>query len=128
MLDAWISGTFLVRIEQIRRRVLLGETIPHGEKVFSIFQPHTEWISKGKAGAPMELGLRVCIVEDQTRFILHHKVMEKISDEQIAVPIVTETKERFGQVVAFSFDKGFHSKVNQAQLTESLDLLALPSS
>jgi hypothetical protein len=33
--------------DQIRRRVLLGERIPHEEKVFSIFQPHTEWINKG---------------------------------------------------------------------------------
>lgn len=121
-----ISGMPSGKSSRSRRRVLLGEAIPHGEKVFSIFQPHTEWISKGKAGVPMELGLRVCIVEDQTRFILHHKVMEKISDEQIAAPIVTETKERFGQVVAFSFDKGFHSKANQAHLTESLDLLVLP--
>jgi hypothetical protein len=38
----------------------IAETIPHEEKVFSLFQPHTEWISKGKAGVPVELGLRVC--------------------------------------------------------------------
>jgi len=31
------------QIGQIRRRVLLGQTIPHGEKLFSIFQRHTEW-------------------------------------------------------------------------------------
>ena len=38
------------QIDQTRRRVLLGEVIPHAEKVFSIFEPHTEWICKGKAG------------------------------------------------------------------------------
>jgi hypothetical protein len=65
------------QIDQIRRRVLEGKIIPHDEKVFSLFQPHTEWISKGKAGVPVELGLRVCIVEDQFGFILHHQVMEK---------------------------------------------------
>lgn len=43
----------------IDRRVLKGECIPHEEKVFSIFEPHTEWICKGKAGVPVELGLRV---------------------------------------------------------------------
>ncbi len=43
------------QIDQIRRRVLAGEKIPHNEKVFSIFEPHTEWISKGKAGVPVEL-------------------------------------------------------------------------
>ena len=36
------------QISQIERRVLKGEEIPHREKVFSIFEPHTEWISKGK--------------------------------------------------------------------------------
>ena len=36
------------QIDQIDRRLLKGETIPHGEKVFSIFEPHTRWISKGK--------------------------------------------------------------------------------
>ena len=43
------------QIDQIHRRVILGEKIPHGEKVFSIFEEHTEWISKGKAGVPVEL-------------------------------------------------------------------------
>ena len=57
------------QIDQIDRRVLQGQTIPHQEKVFSSFQPHTEWISKGKAGVAAELGLHVCVVEDQHRFI-----------------------------------------------------------
>lgn len=59
------------QIDQIRRRILQGETIPHEEKVFSLFQRHTEWISKDKVGVPVELGLRVCILEDQHGFILH---------------------------------------------------------
>ena len=46
------------QIDQIRRRVVDGETIPHHEKVFSIFQEHTEWISKGKIGKSVELGLK----------------------------------------------------------------------
>jgi len=50
------------QIEQVRRRVLEGEVIPHHEKVFSIFEEHTEWLSKGKAGVPQELGLKVCRV------------------------------------------------------------------
>ncbi|MBT5221811.1 MAG: hypothetical protein HOM15_03110 [Gammaproteobacteria bacterium] len=38
------------QIDPIKRRFIEGETIPHDEKVFSLFQPHTEWISKSKAG------------------------------------------------------------------------------
>jgi hypothetical protein len=78
------------QIDQIRRRVLDGETIPHAEKVFSIFERHTEWISKGKAGVPVELGLRVAVVEDQHRFILGHRVMEKTTDDQVAVPLIED--------------------------------------
>ena len=76
------------QIDQIRRRVLLGERIPHQEKVFSIFEPHTEWINKGKAGVLVELGLRVVVSEDQHGFILTHRVMQKQTDDQIAVPLV----------------------------------------
>ena len=65
------------QMDQIRRRQLEGEVIPHAEKVFSLFEPHTEWIVKGKAGVPVELGLRVCVVEDQYQFILNHQVMRQ---------------------------------------------------
>lgn len=114
------------QIDQIRRRVLQGETIPHDEKVFSIFQPHTEWISKGKAGVPVELGLRVAIVEDQHRFILHHQVMEKTTDDKIAVSLVEQTQTRFPALKAMSFDKGFHSPANQTDLKQRLDTVVLP--
>ena len=58
------------QIDQVDRRLLKGETIPHEEKVFSIFEPHTRWISKGKAGCPVELGVPVCILEDGRGFVL----------------------------------------------------------
>ena len=47
------------QIDQINRRIILKQVIPHSEKVFSLFNPFTEWIAKGKAGVPVELGLRV---------------------------------------------------------------------
>lgn len=114
------------QIDQICRRVLQGEMIPHDEKVFSIFQPHTEWISKGKAGVPVELGMRVCVVEDQYRFILHHQIMEKTTDDQIAVSIVKQTQTRFPVLKAISMDKGFHSPSNQILLKEILEQVVLP--
>ena len=113
------------QIEQITRRVLNGEDIPHNEKVFSVFETHTEWISKGKAGVPVELGLKVCILEDQHQFILHHRVMEKETDDQVAVAMVTEAKKRFPKLNACSFDKGFHSPANQADLADHLEQVTL---
>ena len=114
------------QIQQIRRRVLQGETIAHAEKVFSIFEPHTEWIVKGKAGVPVELGLRVAVVEDYHGFILHHQVMEKTTDDRIAVAIVQESQARFPGLSSVSFDKGFHSRQNQADLQGLLDRVVLP--
>ena len=114
------------QIDQIKRRVIDGQSITHAEKVFSIFEPHTEWVSKGKAGVPQELGLRVCVLEDQHRFILHHQVMEKVTDEQVTVSMVLETKARFPALDACSFDQGFHTPQNQIDLQAQLRLVALP--
>lgn len=114
------------QIDQIRRRVLHGESIAHGEKVFSLFEPHTEWISKGKAGVPVELGLRVCVMEDSDRFILHHRVMQRCTDDQMAIPMVEQTQTRFEQLRSVSMDKGFHSPANQQDLAERLERVVVP--
>lgn len=114
------------QIDQIRRRVIQGEDIPHKGKVFSVFEEHTEWINKGKAGDIIELGLNICIVRDQFGFILHHIVMEQTQDKEIALPIVKETKSRFPQFNSCSFDKGFHTPENQIDLRRELDQVVLP--
>ena len=114
------------QIDQIRRRVIQGEVIAHEEKVFSIFEPHTEWISKGKAGVPVELGVKVCILEDQYQFILHHQVMQNQTDDSVTAQMVNQAQKRFPNLNACSFDKGFHSKDNQIALKEHLELVVLP--
>lgn len=113
-------------ISQIERRVFQGETIPHQEKIFSIFEPHTEWINKGKAGVPQELGLRVCVLEDQYRFILHHEVMEKKTDDQVTISMVEMAKQKFPLLTSCSFDKGFWSPSNKKKLDEILEDVILP--
>jgi hypothetical protein len=114
------------QINQIKRRVMDEEKIPHAEKVFSLFQPHTEWISKGKAGVPVELGIRMCIMEDTHGFILHHRVMQKETDDKIAVEMVKATQNKFPYFNACSFDKGFHSIANQQALKKELEQVVLP--
>ena len=80
------------QMDQVKRRLLKGETIPHEEKVFSIFEEHTRWVSKGKAGTPVELGVPVCVMEDQFQFILHHKILWAGGDVDLAAPMVEETQ------------------------------------
>jgi transposase, IS5 family len=114
------------QIEQIRRRVLWGQTIPHEEKVFSLFERHTEWVSKGKAGVPVELGLRVAVVEDQHRFILTHQVMQKTTDDQVAVTLVETALAGFPRISSASFDKGFHSPANHIALAALIPQVVMP--
>jgi hypothetical protein len=114
------------QIDQIRRRILLDEKIAHEEKVFSIFETHTEWISKGKAGVPQELGLKVCVLKDQYGFILHHQVLEQQTDEKVAVAMAQGAKDKFENLTGCSFDKGFYSPENKSRLTNILDYVILP--
>ena len=115
-----------LQIDQIRRRVVLDEKIAHEEKVFSIFHPHTEWISKGKAGVPQELGLMVCVLKDQYGFILHHQVLEQQTDNKVAVAMAQGARDRFANLAGCSFDKGFYSPDNQRELANILDYVILP--
>ena len=114
------------QIDQISRRNLKGETIAQDEKEFSIFEPHTYWISKGKVRVPQELGVAVSVVEDQYRFILQHQIMWEGSDVDYAVSLVADTRASFPDLRACSFDKGFHSPANQRELGDLLDECTVP--
>ena len=114
------------QMDQVERRLLNGESIAHQEKVFSVFEEHTRWISKGKAGVAVELGVPVCIVEDQFQFIVHHKILWQGGDVDVAVPMVEETQARFSDFRMCSFDRGFHSPNNRRRLDQMLDVNALP--
>ena len=114
------------QMAQVERRLLKGETIAHEEKVFSIFEGHTRWVSQGKAGTPVELGVPVCVMEDQFQFILHHKILWSGSDVDLAAPMVQETQALHPDLRVCSFDRGFHSPANRVRLDELLDLNVLP--
>ena len=114
------------QIDQTYRRVIENEKIPHDEKVFSIFETHTEWISKGKAGVPQELGRRVAIVEDQYGFIIDYYIGKQETDDQIAVPLIKSAKTLFPNMVSCSFDKAFYKPDNKKELNPYLELLVMP--
>jgi hypothetical protein len=113
-------------LDQIDRRAIKGETIPHDEKRFSIFEEHTEWIKKGKAGVLVELGVRVSILEDQHGFILNHIVMEKMTDDKVAVEIVAAAQDKFPNISSCSFDKGYYTPSNRRELSEILETVVMP--
>lgn len=98
-------------IELVNRRVLQGQKIPHSEKVFSLFEPHTEWINKGKAGIVAELGQKHLIVTDQNHFIVHHQLMGSSTDMEMTIALTKKLQKQYAdQLSSISFDKGFSSK------------------
>ena len=113
-------------INLIERCLLKGETIPSAEKVFSIFEPHTEWISKGKQNKKVELGHKVLIATDQYHFILHHQVIEGKADVELTVPLADTLLTRYSNIESLSLDKGFYSKENKELLSLSIPHLVMP--
>ena len=126
-----LAGDFLARVRNTRAMLHLGYSLPAAmlaelDAYIADIERHTEWINKGKAGVPVELGLRVAVCEDQHGFILYHRVMEKTTDDKIAIALVEQTKARFPEVQSASMDKGFHSPANQAGLAAIVDLPVVP--
>jgi hypothetical protein len=101
-----------------RRRVLLGETVPNADKIFSIFEPHTELIQRGKQPNPIQFGHNTLVIEDAVGFVVWYEVLGKgVLDQDRAVPVVRELQKRFGgKIESASFDRSFHTPQNQKDL------------
>ncbi len=111
-----------------QRRVLEGETVPNEDKLFSIFEPHTQLYKRGKAGQPIQFGRLLLVYEDAVGFLLHQHVMNRdAQDVDVAVEQTRTLQERLqGRIEAISFDCGFHSEENQTQLAEIVPHVCLP--
>lgn len=85
---------FLQRTEQVRctarRRVLEEEQVPNKEKLFSIFETHTQLYKRGKAGQPVQFGRLAMVYEDAAGFI---SLVSQVEDLQTLVdPQQTEVR------------------------------------
>lgn len=117
---------FMVRqTDLVSRRLIYGETIPQDEKLFSVFEPLTEWLSKGKAGKTVEFGHNILIATDEYNFIIDHQVVERTADVNLILPLADRLLERFA-IHSLSTDKGFYSKENKQQLAERIPMLVMP--
>lgn len=102
------------------RRLLQEETIPAAEKIFSLFEPHTEWIQKGKQRPNVELGHRLLIATCQHQLI-HDYAAPVGADVDQSLPVTDRLLGRYGAgaSASLSFDKGFTR-------AEDRELLSLP--
>jgi len=107
-------------IDQAARRVLQGQTVPPDEKLYSLFEEHTELIKRGKAGKPIEFGHKILIAQTGEKYIHHYQVMKKrIEDKELLAPAVAAHKEMFGGYPeVLSTDKGFYESMKQISALE----------
>jgi transposase, IS5 family len=124
--------TFIQRTRQVcnlaRRRVLAGETIPNQEKLFSLFETHTQLYKRGKAGEPLQFGRLVLVFEDGAGFITHHHVLPRDQgDRDVVVEQMRKVQKRHrGRIRRGSFDHGFHSPEVQKELAKILEHPCVP--
>lgn len=111
-----------------KRRVLHGEVIANHEKIFSMFEPDTELIRRGKVPQENQFGHNVLVIEDSAGFICAYQVMPKGSqDRDVIVPELRQLQTRLhGQIRRASFDQAFHSPENQEALAQIVALPCVP--
>lgn len=124
--------TFIERTQQVRgtarRRVLKGETVPNEEKLFSIFEPHTQLYKRGKAGEPEQFGRLLLVFEDAVGFVVHHHLLPRDKGDRDVIVDQTKALQAFlnGKMESLSLDRGFHSPDNQVQLSQIVKYPCLP--
>src|SRR6266542_2591232 len=123
-----IKSTFRATSHQVFKGKK-DEVIPAQEKIYSIFEPHTEWISKGKLNKKVELGHLLLITTDQHHFIVDYKVMENEKDPVQIKSLTDRIQQNFTgrKIYSHSFDKGFYSKDNLQTLQQTnIEQVILP--
>jgi transposase, IS5 family len=115
-------------IDQAERRVFGGEAVPVNEKVFSLFEEHTELLKRGKAGKPVEFGHKVLIAQTGEKFISHYRVLpRREEDKELLGETLEAHRSLFGQAPELlAADKGYYASVKQlAQLEEEIETVSI---
>lgn len=101
-------------VAQTRRRVLDGEQVSATDKIYSIFEPHTDLIKRGKAQRPVEFGRKVFLAESRIGLITQYRVIEGNPNDHVHVASSLQEHERlFGDAPKlYAADRGFYSPAN----------------
>lgn len=102
-------------ISQAQQRVFQDVKLPADEKVYSLFEEHTELLKRGKAGKPIEFGHKVLIAQTGEKFIHHYEVFGKRQeDKELIKPTLKAHEQLFGvNPDVLATDKGFYENMKQ---------------
>ena len=105
-------------LDQTKRRILDGESVPAPEKIVSIFEPHTDILVKGQRD--VQYGHKICLTGGSSSLILDCVI--EVGNPRDST-LVERTLERhmalFGEAPRQAcFDGGFATKVNVQRAKE----------
>jgi IS5 family transposase len=125
---AYFQGMLDKHIDLVDRRLLREEKIPAAEKIYSLFEPHTEWINKGKLHPSVELGHRLLIATDQHQLIQDYGVPVGGADVDQSIPVASRLLGRYGDgaIRSISFDKGFTRREDRELLSLYIPEVIMP--
>lgn len=107
-------------VTQADQRVLQGRKLAADEKLYSLFEAHTELIKRGKAGKAVEFGHKVLLAQTGEKFIHHYQVLpERQEDKDLLAPALEAHQALFGGYPALvAADKGFYENRDQLRALE----------
>ena len=111
------------------RAQINGEKVPASQRVFSLFEPHTELIKRGRREKPVEFGHKVLLCESAEKFITDYEVYAKQrADCELTESVIDRHEKLFGtRPEVLAADKGFCPADEKFQeLAQRVDTLAIP--
>ena len=102
-------------MKQTRARIFRGDTRAEG-KIFSLFEPSTEIIRKGKAGKPNEFGKMVKLQEAENQIVIDYEVYaQRPHDSELLIAAIETHQAMLGRVPRLvAADAAFYSAKNEA--------------
>ena len=121
----YFQSMIVKHIDLVNRRLILKETIPASEKIYSIFETYTEWITKGKMRPNVELGKRVNITTDQFHLIIDWEISNHTADVDMLIPLVDRLIAKY-KIQSLSADKGYFKKDYKELLVLYIPKVVIP--
>lgn len=105
-------------IKQAHERIIGERQVKNADKILSLYDDHIEVIVRGKAGAEVEFGNKLSLVENKQGLIIDYKLhRDNPSDSKLVEPSVKRMKEDMElPVTKLWADRGMFSKSNEAVL------------
>ena len=103
-------------IDQTVRRVFDEESVPAGDKLVSLFEPHTAIIKRGKANRPTEFGHKVWLDEVEGGIVSDYRILNgNPTDSDQWQPALDQHINQFGKAPSqVSADRGVQTAPNEA--------------